>query len=109
MYLELTGPDNFDCSSFVCWSFRKSGVYPMYRTTAQGIFDSYCYKIDPKDAKAGDIIFFTGTYDCPDPISHVGIYIGGGKMIHAGDPIQISPIEILPPGRFYAFGRIKTK
>ena len=42
--------------------------------------------------KAGDIIFFTGTYDSGVPVSHVGIYVGDNKMLHCGDPIQYADI-----------------
>ena len=44
--------------------------------------------ISPSEAKPGDIIFFTGTYDSPGPVSHVGIYVGDGMMLHCGSPIQ---------------------
>lgn len=75
---------SFDCSGFVCWVLDKSGVYSMSRTTAQGIFNQ-CAKIPPAEARPGDIIFFTGTYDSAGPVSHVGIYVGGGMMIHCGN------------------------
>ena len=32
-------PSGFDCSGFVCWSFRASGTYPLERTTGQGIYN----------------------------------------------------------------------
>ena len=56
------GPNNFDCSSFVCWSFTHSGVKNMPRTTAWGIYKTYCNPVSPSEAKAGDIIFFKNTY-----------------------------------------------
>ena len=55
------GPNNFDCSSFVCWSFTHSGVKNMPRTTAWGIYKTYCNPVSPSEAKAGDIIFFKNT------------------------------------------------
>ena len=102
------GPNNFDCSSFVCWSFTHSGVKNMPRTTAWGIYKTYCNPISPSEAKAGDIIFFKNTYDSGSPISHVGIYAGNGMMIHAGDPIRFVSINT-PYWRehFYGFGRVK--
>ena len=36
--------------------------------------------------KPGDLVFFKGTYDTPG-VSHCGIYVGDGKMLHCGDPI----------------------
>lgn len=102
------GPNNFDCSSFVCWSFTHSGVKNMPRTTAWGIYKDYCNPVSPSEAKAGDIIFFKNTYDSGSPISHVGIYAGNGMMIHAGDPIRFVSIET-PYWRehFYGFGRVR--
>ena len=102
------GPNNFDCSSFVCWSFTHSGVKNMPLTTAWGIYKTYCNPVSPSEAKAGDIIFFKNTYDSGSPISHVGIYAGNGMMIHAGDPIRFVSINT-PYWRehFYGFGRVK--
>ena len=102
------GPNNFDCSFFVCWSFTHSGVKNMPRTTAWGIYKTYCNPVSPSEAKAGDIIFFKNTYDSGSPISHVGIYAGNGMMIHAGDPIRFVSINT-PYWRehFYGFGRVK--
>ena len=102
------GPSNFDCSSFVCWTYTHSGIKNMPRTTAWGIYKDYCNPVSPSDARPGDIIFFKGTYNSGSPISHVGIYVGGGYMIHAGDPIQYARIDT-PYWRdhFYGFGRPK--
>lgn len=102
------GPANFDCSSFVCYSYTNSGLKNMPRTTAWRIYTDYTIPISPSEAKAGDIIFFKNTYNSGSPISHVGIYAGSGMMIHAGDPIQYTSIET-PYWRehFYGFGRIR--
>lgn len=101
-----SGPRNFDCSGFVCWSFTKSGVKNMPRTTAWRIYTDYCNPVSPSQAKPGDIIFFKGTYNSGTPISHVGIYAGNGMMIHAGDPIQYANINTRYwKEHFYAFGR----
>ena len=102
------GPNNFDCSSFVCWTYTHSGIKNMPRTTAWGIYKNYCNPISPSEAKPGDIIFFKGTYNSGSPISHVGIYVGGGYMIHAGDPIRYAKIDT-PYWRehFYGYGRPK--
>ncbi len=102
------GPNNFDCSSFVCWVYTHSGVKNMPRTTAWGIYKNYCNPVSPSEAKPGDIIFFKGTYNSGSPISHVGIYVGGGYMIHAGDPIRYAKIDT-PYWRehLYGYGRPK--
>lgn len=97
---------SFDCSGFVCWVFKNSGVYPLGRTTAQGIFDQ-CTPVRPSDAKPGDIIFFTGTYNSGCPVSHVGIYVGNGMMIHCGNPISYASVNSnYWTQHFYAYGRL---
>lgn len=97
---------SFDCSGFVCWVFTNSGAHNLSRTTAQGIYDQ-CTPVSAADAKAGDIIFFTGTYNSPGPVSHVGIYCGNGVMIHCGDPIKYASINTpYWQSHFYSFGRL---
>ena len=97
---------SFDCSGFVCWVFTNSGVHNLSRTTAQGIYDQ-CTPVSAADAKAGDIVFFTGTYNSPGPVSHVGIYCGNGVMIHCGDPIKYASINTpYWQSHFYSFGRL---
>ena len=96
----------FDCSGFVCYVLKNSGYTDISRTTAQGLCNS-CQRISPSEAQPGDIIFFTGTYNSGCPVSHVGIYCGNGKMIHAGDPIKYSSITTpYWQEHFYSFGRI---
>ena len=98
---------SFDCSGFVCWTFTNSGVHNLPRTTAQGIYDQ-CTPVSASDAKAGDIIFFTGTYNSAGAVSHVGIYCGNGTMIHCGDPISYASINSSYwQSHFYAFGRLQ--
>ena len=96
---------SFDCSGFICWVYTKSGVANIPRTTAQGIYNQ-CAPVSASEARPGDIIFFTGTYDSGSPVSHVGIYVGNGMMLHCGSPIQYTSIQS-PYWRehFYAFGR----
>ncbi|WP_035317060.1 C40 family peptidase [Clostridium sp. MSTE9] len=98
---------SFDCSGFVCYVLDQSGVYPMSRTTAQGIFNQ-CAKIPRSEAKPGDIIFFTGTYDSSGPVSHVGIYVGGNMMLHcASGGVQYARMDTnYWTEHFYAMGRL---
>mgnify|MGYP000873561796 FL=1 len=97
---------SFDCSGFVCWVLNQSGVYSINRTTAQGIFNQ-CAIIPPSEARPGDIIFFTGTYASSGAVSHVGIYVGNGMMIHCGNPIQYASVNSSYwTGHFYAYGRL---
>ena len=48
--------------------------------------------ISEAEAKPGDLVFFEGTYDTPGK-SHVGIYLGNGMMVSAGDPIKYADIH----------------
>ena len=65
----------------------RAGVASVGRSTAQGLFNMST-PVSRENAQPGDLIFFTGTYSAGTPVTHVGIYIGNGQMIHAGDPVQ---------------------
>ncbi|ECJ9747807.1 hypothetical protein FQR52_14865 [Listeria monocytogenes] len=67
----------FDCSGLVQWTFKKSGVSLPRTATAQY---SATQRIEAKDVKAGDLIFFKGTYGGVNHISHVGIVVNETKM-----------------------------
>lgn len=96
---------SFDCSGFVCYVLDHSGVYPIGRTTAEGIRQQ-CAIIPPGEARPGDIIFFQGTYDTAGA-SHVGIYVGDSMMIHCGNPIQYANTgSAYWQEHFMCFGRI---
>ena len=97
---------SFDCSGFVCWTYTQSGVHSIPRTTAQGIYN-LCTPVSPAEAQPGDLIFFTGTYSAPHPVTHVGIYVGNGLMLHCGDPIGYASINTSYwQSHFYSYGRI---
>ena len=97
---------SFDCSGFVCYVYTHSGVHNLPHTTAQGIYNQ-CARIPKSEARPGDIIFFTGTYNSPGPVSHVGIYVGDNMMIHAGNPIQYARTDSnYWSQHFYAIGRL---
>lgn len=85
-----TPETGFDCSGYVCWVLNESG-WDVGRTTANGLWQQST-KISEAEAKPGDLVFFEGTYDTPGA-SHVGIYVGDGVMISAGDPIKYSNIH----------------
>lgn len=95
---------SFDCSGFVSWVLTQSGVCNTGRLGAQGLYN-ISTPVSSANARPGDLIFFVGTYDTPG-VSHVGIYVGGGKMLHCGDPIQYADINTSYwQSHFYAFGR----
>lgn len=95
---------SFDCSGFVCWVLNHSG-WSVGRTTAQGLYN-VCTPVSSANAKPGDLIFFVGTYDTPD-VSHVGIYVGGGQILHCGNPISYANVNVpYWQEHFYCFGRL---
>ena len=94
----------FDCSGFVSWVVNHSG-WNLGRLTANGLMNQ-CAIIAPGEAQPGDLIFFQGTYDVSGA-SHVGIYVGGGYMIHCGNPISYADItKTYWVNHFYCFGRL---
>ena len=80
----------FDCSGYVCWVYNQNG-YDIGRTTANGLWQKSQH-ISEAEAKPGDLVFFSGTYDTPG-MSHTGIYLGNGMMVSAGDPIKYANIH----------------
>ena len=85
-----TPKTGFDCSGYVCWVYNQNG-YNVGRTTAEGLWQK-SQPIREAEAKPGDLVFFEGTYDTPGK-SHVGIYLGNGMMLSAGDPIKYANIH----------------
>lgn len=71
-------PEGFDCSGLIYYILDKAG-YPANRTAATQY--SMGYSVSRDDLMAGDLVFFANTYT--SGISHVGVYAGGGKFIHA--------------------------
>ncbi|MCC5803159.1 C40 family peptidase [Rossellomorea vietnamensis] len=69
----------FDCSGFIYYAFNKSGV-KVTRTSSEGYYNRSYYVNKPA---VGDLVFFENTYK--KGISHLGIYVGDNKFIHAGD------------------------
>lgn len=104
------GPDNFDCSSYVCYVFNKSNVRKMVRSDAWEIYNFYADPILSREAKPGDIVVFHTTYETDRPITHIGIYVGEGRMLHTGHPTQYSMLsEEHHRKHFYGFARVKSK
>lgn len=93
---------SFDCSGFVSWVYNQCG-WSFGRLGAQGLYN---ISTPVRDPAPGDLVFFTGTYDTPG-ISHVGIYVGDGMMLHCGDPIRyVSLNTSYWQAHFYAYGRL---
>ena len=93
---------SFDCSGFVSYVLTNSGLCNTGRLGAQGLYNISTPVSDPQP---GDLVFFVGTYDTSG-VSHVGIYVGDGMMLHCGDPIQYSNLNTSYwQPHFYAYGR----
>jgi cell wall-associated NlpC family hydrolase len=79
-------PSGFDCSGLVMYVFAQLGISLPHYAAAQYGFGT---PVPADQLQPGDLVFFDG-------LGHVGIYIGGGQMIHAphtGDVVKISPIS----------------
>ena len=95
---------SFDCSGYVSWVINHSG-WNVGRLGAQGLCN-ICTPVTGTQARPGDLIFFKGTYDTPG-VSHVGIYVGNGMMIHCGNPISYANVNTTYwKNHFYAYGRL---
>lgn len=87
----------FDCSGLVQWAWGAAGRYLPHNAEMQYFAT---VRISADQLQPGDLVFYFA------PIHHVGIYIGGGQMIHApqtGDVVRIASIYTLTP---VAFGRV---
>ncbi|MER5971600.1 NlpC/P60 family protein [Streptomyces sp. NPDC002055] len=85
-----TGPDGFDCSGLTQASWRAAGV-ALPRTSYTQI--NAGQRVPRSELAPGDLVFFYSG------ISHVGLYIGNGQMIHAprpGAPVRLAPIDQMP-------------
>lgn len=77
-----TGSKTFDCSGLMYWCYKQIGM-TIPRTAAAQYRGSR--RISGSQAKVGDLVFFSGTTGASG-ITHVGMYIGNGYMIHAANP-----------------------
>ncbi|MEU1040205.1 NlpC/P60 family protein [Streptomyces sp. NPDC005551] len=85
-----TGPDAFDCSGLTQAAYRAAGV-ALPRTTYAQIGTGR--RVSRAELRPGDLVFFYSG------ISHVGIYVGQGRMIHAPNPsapVRLAPIDQMP-------------
>ncbi|WP_244326599.1 C40 family peptidase [Pseudonocardia alni] len=86
-----TGPSAFDCSGLMVWAFEQIGVDLPRTSSAQSQMDGT--PVSKSQLKPGDLVFFYS------PVSHVGIYAGNGKVLHAstsGEPVKYSDIDAMP-------------
>ena len=93
---------SFDCSGFVSYVYNQCG-WSFGRLGAQGLYNICSRTSSPRP---GDLVFFVGTYDTAG-ISHVGIYVGDGWMLHCGDPVSYANLNSSYwQSHLYAYGRL---
>jgi cell wall-associated NlpC family hydrolase len=83
------GPNVFDCSGLIYYSYRQAG-FPMTQRSSAGMFTMG--KSVARDQLApGDLLFWGSP-----SVSHVAMYVGDGKVVHAsttGQPVKVVPID----------------
>ena len=93
---------SFDCSGYLSWVINHSG-WNVGRQTAQGLYN-LCTPVS--SPRPGDLVFFKGTYNTSG-VSHCGIYVGDGRMLHCGDPIGYANLNTSYwQSHLYAYGRL---
>lgn len=81
-----TGPNTFDCSGLMLWSYLKAGITLPRVSRAQATFGQ---SVSLNALLPGDLVFYHS------PVSHVAMYLGEGRIVQApttGDVVKISPI-----------------
>ncbi|WP_189957519.1 C40 family peptidase [Streptomyces alanosinicus] len=84
------GPSAFDCSGLVQAAYRSTGI-SLPRTTYAQI--NAGRRVSRSELQPGDLVFFYSG------VSHVGIYVGNGQMIHAPNPsapVRLAPVDLMP-------------
>ncbi|SFQ36550.1 Cell wall-associated hydrolase, NlpC family [Amycolatopsis arida] len=83
------GPREFDCSGLTLWAYRQAGItLPRTARSQQG----FGTPVSRQQLQPGDLVFFGS------PAYHVGIYLGGGKMVHAPQPGEVVKISSVQSG-----------
>ena len=96
---------SFDCSGYLSYILNQSG-WNVGRLGAQGLYN-YC--TPTSSPRPGNLVFFKYTYDAPNPdgVTHCGLYVGDGWMLHCGDPIGYANLNSnYWQSHFYAYGRL---
>ena len=82
-----SGPDTFDCSGLTMYAYAAAGVTLPHSSLAQSRMGA---PVSRADLQPGDLVFFYS------PISHVGMYIGNGQMVHSsvtGKPVAVTSVD----------------
>jgi cell wall-associated NlpC family hydrolase len=81
------GPDAFDCSGLTMYAYAAAGRSLPHSSLSQSRLGT---QVSRSELQPGDLVFFY------TPISHVGLYIGGGMMVHArtyGSPVAVTSVD----------------
>ncbi|MFX3625295.1 MAG: lysozyme family protein [Ectobacillus sp.] len=101
-----TPSTSFDCSGLTKWMYAAAGVH--LPRTAQEQY-AYTKRISEQELQPGDLVFFTGTSDHAF-ISHVGVYVGNGKMYNSNSS-GVEYSDLTKPvwrSKIYGYGRVPT-
>ena len=82
-----TGPTTFDCSGLMQWAYGQAGITLPRTAAAQA---GYGTPVSRSQLQPGDLVYYYS------PVSHIGMYLGNGVMVHAptsGDVVKISPLQ----------------
>jgi cell wall-associated NlpC family hydrolase len=94
------GPRAFDCSGLVMWAFKRVGISLPRTSAAQSRVG---VPVAKSDLRPGDLVFFYS------PVSHVGMYIGNGMVVHASEPGQpVKVTSLAHAGPFHNARRLAT-
>ena len=88
-----SGPSSFDCSGFTSYVYKQYGV-PLNRTAAGQYSNGTA--VSKEELQPGDLVMFGKS-----GINHVGIYIGGGQMVHAANPSRGVTTDTINSGYYY--------
>lgn len=91
-----SGPYSFDCSGFTSYIYKQFGYTLAHGASSQL---SYGTAVSMSELQPGDLVFFR--YNTSYPASHVGIYIGDGKFIHASTNGYVVRTDTLTSGHYY--------
>jgi cell wall-associated NlpC family hydrolase len=83
------GPNSFDCSGLTSYAWKRAGVNIPRTSRAQANFGR---AVSKANLRPGDLVFFYS------PVSHVAMYIGNGRIVHAstyGQPVKVVPLKYM--------------
>lgn len=86
-----SGENTFDCSGLTSWAYRQVGINITRSSRAQ--WSSVGTRVSKSELRPGDLVFYYS------PVSHVGLYIGNGKIVDAANPrrgVRVTSLDSMP-------------